>query len=137
MVQQILLPKLRLTLSRRIGRNLTSTKEVVLARGAAAAFAGALVIGIGHAPAIGAQKQEPSEPGKASPSAFEVASVRPHVFARNQFAFGTASRESPVRISGSRVTVQGLLAGLVRTAYKLRTFQVSGIPEWRDETGRN
>ena len=68
---------------------------------------------------------------------FEVASVKPHVFARNQFAFGTASRESPIRISGNRVTMQGLVAGLVLAAYKLRTFQVSGAPEWRDETGRN
>lgn len=73
----------------------------------------------------------------ASPPAFEVASVKPHVFARNQFAFGTPSGESPIRISGNRVTTQGLLAGLVMTAYKLRTFQVSGAPEWRDGTGRN
>ena len=73
----------------------------------------------------------------ASPLAFEVASVKPHVFARNQFAFGSPSGESPIRISGNRVTTQGLLAGLVLTAYKLRTFQLSGAPEWRDETGRN
>jgi uncharacterized protein (TIGR03435 family) len=73
----------------------------------------------------------------ASSLAFEVASVKPHVFARNQFAFGTASRESPIRISGNRVTTQGLLAGPVLTAYKLRTFPVSSAPEWRDETGRN
>ena len=68
---------------------------------------------------------------------FEVASVKPHAFARNEFAFATASRESPIRISGNRVTMQGLVAGLVLAAYKLRTFQVSGAPEWRDETGRN
>ena len=73
----------------------------------------------------------------ASPLAFEVASVKPHVFARGQFAFGTASGESAIRISGNRVSTQGLLAGLLLTAYKLRTFQVSGAPEWRDETGRN
>jgi uncharacterized protein (TIGR03435 family) len=88
-------------------------------------------------PAIHGQTQIASEPAKASPLAFEVASVKSHVFPRGQFSFGTASQESVVRISGNRVSTQGLLAGLVMTAYKLRTFQVSGAPEWRDETGRN
>ncbi len=77
-----------------------------------------------------------AKPAKSSPPAFEVASVKPHVFARGQFAFATASIESPVRISGNRISTQGLLTGLIMTAYKLRTFQVSGAPEWRNETGR-
>jgi uncharacterized protein (TIGR03435 family) len=96
-----------------------------------AALAGPLLIGIGVAPVVRAQ-----EP-KAAPPAFEVASVKPHVFARNEFAFGAASGERPIRISGARVAVQGLLGNLVLTAYRLRTFQLSGVPEWRDETGRN
>jgi uncharacterized protein (TIGR03435 family) len=74
---------------------------------------------------------------QTSSPAFEVASIKPHVFARNQFAFGTASRDSSIRISGTRVTVQGLVAGLVLAAYQLRTFQLSGAPQWRDDTGRN
>ncbi len=127
-------------MSCRIGQNLNRAKKLLLASAGAAALAGPLLIGIGigigHAPAIHAQTQRVSEPAKASPLAFEVASVKPHVFARGQFAFGTASRESDIRISGNRVTMQGLLAGLVQTAYKLRTFQVSGAPVWRDETGR-
>jgi hypothetical protein len=67
-----------------------------------------LAIAIAHATAIYGQK--------AAPPAFEVASVKPLVFAPNQFAFGTASRESRIQISGTRVTVQGLLAGLVMAA---------------------
>ena len=63
---------------------------------------------------------------KATPLAFDVASVKPLVFAPNQFAFGTASRESRIQISGNRVTVQGLLAGLVMAAYELRTFETRG-----------
>jgi uncharacterized protein (TIGR03435 family) len=124
-------------MSHRTGQNLNRAKNFPLASGGVAALAGALVIGIGHAPVTHAQTSKPSEPAKASPLAFEVASVKPHVFARGQFAFGAASRESEIRISGNRVSTQGLLAGLVLTAYKLRSFQVSGAPEWRDETGRN
>ena len=123
-------------MSCRIGQNLNRAKKLLLAGAGVAALAGPLAIGIGHAPAIHAQTQIGGDPAKISALAFEVASVKPHVFTRGQFAFGTADRESSVRISGNRVTTQGLLAGLVMTAYKLRTFQVSGAPVWRDETGR-
>lgn len=116
---------------------LNRAKKLLLASAGVAALAGPLVIGIGQSPAIRAQTQIPGGPAKASPLAFEVASVKPHAFARNEFAFGTASRESPIRISGNRVSMQGLLAGLVQAAYKLRTFQVSGAPEWRNESGRH
>ena len=119
-----------------VGQNLNRAKKLLLAGAGVAALAGPLAIGIGHAPAIHAQTQIAGDPAKVSALAFEVASVKPHVFARGQFAFGTADRESSVRISGNRVTTQGLLAGLVMTAYKLRTFQVSVRPVWRDETGR-
>jgi hypothetical protein len=44
-----------------------------------------------------------------APLAFEVASVKPHESPRNDFGFGTASRESPILISGNRVTMSGLL----------------------------
>jgi uncharacterized protein (TIGR03435 family) len=120
-----------------MAKKLNGAKRLLLASAGVAALAGPLVIGIGHAPAVCAQTQVSGGPAKASPLAFEVASVKPHAFARNEFAFGTASRESPIRISGNRVTVQGLLAGLVLTAYKLRTFQVEGAPEWRNDTGRH
>jgi hypothetical protein len=123
-------------MSCRKGQYLNRAKKLLLASAGVAAMAGPLAIGIGYAPAIHAQTQIAGDPAKASPLAFEVASVKLHVFARGQRAFATASRESDIRISGNRVTTQGLLAGLVMTAYKLRTFQVSGAPEWRDETGR-
>ena len=118
------------------GQNLNRAKKLLLSSAGAAVLAGPLVIGICHAPAIRAQTAKASEQTKASPLAFEVASVKPHVFARGQFAFATPSRESAIRISGNRVSTQGLLTGLMLTAYKLRTFQVSGAPEWRDEAGR-
>jgi uncharacterized protein (TIGR03435 family) len=120
-----------------VGQNSNRAKKFLLASAGFGALAGLLAIGIGSAPAVSAQTPIAGGPAKVSTLAFEVASVKPHVFARNQFAFGTASRESAIRISGNRVSTQGLLAGLVLTAYKLRTFQVSGAPEWRDETGRN
>jgi uncharacterized protein (TIGR03435 family) len=123
-------------MSYRIRQDFNRAKKLLLASAGVAALAGPLAIGIGQAPAIHAQTQIAGDPAKTSAQAFEVASVKPHVFARGQFAFGTADRESAIRISGNRVTTQGLLAGLVMTAYKLRTFQVSGAPVWRDETGR-
>jgi len=113
----------------RMGQNSNRVKKLLLASAGVAALASPL--------AIRAQTPIVGEPAKASPLAFEVASVKPHAFAPRQFAFGTAFRESEIRISGNRVTTQGLLMGLVLAAYKLRTFQVSGSPEWRDETGRH
>ncbi len=113
-------------------QNPNRAKKLLLASVGVVALAASIFIGMGHA-----QTQIAGEPVKSPPLAFEVASVKPHVFARGQFAFGTAWQESPIQISGSRVTMQGLLAGLVMTAYKLRTFQVAGGPEWHDETGRN
>ena len=74
-------------------QRLLSAKKLFRASAGAVALAGPLVIGIGHAPAIHAQTQIASEPGQASRLAFEVASVKPHVFARNQFAFGASSGE--------------------------------------------
>ncbi len=87
--------------------------------------------------AIGSQPQIAGALPKPAPLAFEVASVKPHVFAPGRFAFGTAFRQSAIQISGNRVTAQGLLAALVLAAYNLRTFQLAGAPEWRDQTGRN
>jgi len=77
-------------MSYRIGQNLNRAKKLLLASAGVVALAGPLVIGIGQAPAIHAQTQIASEPAKASPLAFEVASVKPHVLARNGFAFATA-----------------------------------------------
>ena len=119
-----------------MAEKLNRAKRFLLASAGVAVLAGPLEIGIGYAPAIRAQTQVSGGPAKASPLAFEVASVKPHAFARNEFAFGAASRESPIRISGNRVTIQGLLAELLLTAYKLRTFQIVGSPEWRNEMGR-
>ena len=120
-----------------MAKKVNRAKRLQLATAGVAVLAGPLLIGIIHAPAIHAQTQVSDGPAKLSPLAFEVASVKPHAFARNEFAFGNASRESPIRISGNRVTMQGLLKELVLTAYRLRTFQVEGAPEWINETGRH
>lgn len=108
-------------------------KELVFPRAVIVAVISVLG-SIGHSPAIRAQTPAQTTP---EPLAFEVASVRPFVFARNQFAFEAPSRESRIQISGTRVSVQGLLSGLLLAAYKLRTFQLTGAPEWRSETGRH
>jgi uncharacterized protein (TIGR03435 family) len=123
-------------MSCRVGQNLTFVNKLLMATAGIVTLAGLLFIGMGDASAIRAQTQVVSGPTTSASLAFEVASVKPHVFARGQFAFGTAGVESDVRISGNRVTTQGLIGGLIMAAYKLRTFQVSGAPEWRNETGR-
>src|SRR4051812_38207635 len=117
-----------------MANRLNRAKRLVLAS-AGVCMAGLLAIRMVDAAAVWAQTQTSGGPAKALPLAFEVASVKPHVFARNEFAFGTASRESPIRISGNRVSIQGLVAGLVLTAYKLRNFQVEGAPDWHNEIG--
>jgi uncharacterized protein (TIGR03435 family) len=76
--------------------------------------------------------------GFSQPSAtpaFEVASVKPHEFPAGAFGFGATTRESAIRISGTRITTQGTLAGLVLAAYRLRTFQISGASTLPDKTG--
>ena len=76
-----------------------------------------------------------AQPG--SPSAFEVASVKPHELPRGTFAFSGASRESAIKISGNRVTILGTFTGLMLAAYKLRTFQLSGVSTVPDAAGRD
>lgn len=120
-----------------MAKKLNPAKRLLLTGAGIAAVAGPFGIGTGHAPSIHAQTQISRDPAKSAAPAFEVASVKPHTFARNEFAFATPYGESPIRISGNRVTMHGLFAGLMLTAYKLRTFQIEGAPEWRNETGRN
>lgn len=120
-----------------VRRKLNAAENFVLAKSKVAALVGLFVFAIVHPPAIRAQTSSPAGPAKESPLAFEVASIRPFVFARNQFAFPTATRESRILISGNRISMQGLISGLVLTAYRLRNFQVLGSPEWRDDTGRH
>ncbi|MDQ2843162.1 MAG: TIGR03435 family protein, partial [Acidobacteriota bacterium] len=127
-------------MSYRIGRSLSRAKKLLLTSAGVAALTGPLVIGIAYSPAMHAQTQIPDGPlavSSVSSLAFEVASVKPYAFAKNEFAFGAPFRQSPIRISGNRVAIQGLLSGLVLTAYNLRTFQLSGAPDWRNETGRH
>ena len=82
-------------MSYRIGQNLNRTKKLLLAHSGFAALAGPLMIGIASAPPISAQTQIAGGPAKASPLAFEVASIKPHVFARNQFASALPPERAP------------------------------------------
>ena len=68
--------------------------------------------------------------------AFEVASVKPHDFPQGVFGFSGIGT-SAIRISGNRVTLNVVtLSGLVRDAYNLRDFQITGAPGWMDQRGR-
>ena len=74
---------------------------------------------IANAPQLGAQQQA------ATPSAFEVASIRPHK------GMYTVVRSS---ISGPKVTIEAYgLTGLIMDAYHLNgRYQISGGPSWMD-----
>jgi uncharacterized protein (TIGR03435 family) len=69
---------------------------------------------------------------QASPEAapaFEVASIKPHVF-------GPSGRCGPVSISGPRVVVPcASLRSLIMRAYAVKFYQVAGGPSWLHETG--
>jgi len=66
---------------------------------------------------------------------FEVASVKPHDFPRGVFGFRN-NGNSPIRISGTRVTLSIVsLQTLVREAYDVGDFQVTGAPGWKGNNG--
>lgn len=66
---------------------------------------------------------------------FEVASVKPHDFPRGTFGFRD-NGNIPIRISGTRVTLSIVtLQTLVREAYGVRDFQVTGAPGWKGNNG--
>lgn len=70
---------------------------------------------------------------EAQPSpAFEVASVKPERLPKGTYGWGTGGA---IRIGGNRVTTSGTLAGLVMAAYDLKEYQISGAPNWSDESG--
>jgi len=75
------------------------------------------------------------QPAPARPLEFEVASVKPHEFPRNVFGFSGNGR-SAIHISGNRVTLSVVtLAALVKDAYDVKDFQVTGAPGWTDKRG--
>jgi hypothetical protein len=69
----------------RVGQTLNPVNKLVMATAGIVTLAGPVFIGMGDASAIGAQTQV-GGPATSAPLAFEVASVKPHVFARGQFA---------------------------------------------------
>lgn len=67
-----------------------------------------------------------------NPLAFEVASVKLNPLPLGAFGFGPGGGGGAgVHISGNRVTlVRNTLVRLVMTAYNMKDFQISGVPEW-------
>jgi hypothetical protein len=85
------------------------------------------VIGLATLAALGLRGQsEPSHP------AFEVASVKLNLLPPGAFGFGHGGGGGAgIHISGNRVTlVRHTLLRLVMTAYDVKDFQISGMPEW-------
>jgi uncharacterized protein (TIGR03435 family) len=65
----------------------------------------------------------------AAPPAFEVATIKQHVFA------GAGGGRLGMSISGSRVMVSTLtLKNLISTAYNVKTYQISGEPSWAGDS---
>jgi uncharacterized protein (TIGR03435 family) len=71
--------------------------------------------------------------------AFEVASVKARIAPRGQAILlrGGDSRESAMQMSGTRLTMQGMLSNLIQAAYHLRWFQVSGNSTLPNQSGQD
>ncbi len=65
----------------------------------------------------------------SSQTAFEVASIKPHASLGGVFMVGA---ETPaVRISGTNVSIRVCtLKTLIQTAYDVKDYQISGVPDW-------
>jgi uncharacterized protein (TIGR03435 family) len=104
-------------------RSLNRTKKTILAATACAAVMIPIGIGLLHGPPVQAQAQTTAAANRPS---FEVASVKPN----------TSTGPGPVRIGfpgNGRFTVTNMsLRELIRFAYDVQPFQVTGGPGWID-----
>jgi bla regulator protein blaR1 len=105
------------------GQKLNRTKKAILAAAAASAVVGPIGIGLLHGPRVQAQAQTTA--GADRPS-FEVASVKPN----------TTTGPGPMRIGfpgNGRFNVTNMaLRELIRFAYEVQPFQITGGPGWID-----
>jgi bla regulator protein blaR1 len=115
-------------MSNRVTLRLNFAKKVVLTVAGVAALAAPIVVGIINASAIRAQSPQVATPS-AAPAApkFEVASIKPHA---GGGSFGGT------RVSPGTMNVNNLpLRRLIRNAYKVPDFQISGGPDWVNTEG--
>ena len=63
---------------------------------------------------------------------FEVVSVKLHELQPGMFVARNGA--AGISLSGNRVTVGGTLTSIVMAAYNLKEFQVSGGPDWTDQS---
>jgi uncharacterized protein (TIGR03435 family) len=117
------------SMANRIIRGLTFTKKLLLAAAGIASAAGPIVLGIASAPRLRAQS--------ATPLAFEVASVKPYVLPAGVLVISKLYPPAvPFRISGSYVTASRItLTELIRAAYDIKEFQITGEPRRVFPTG--
>jgi uncharacterized protein (TIGR03435 family) len=93
-------------------------RKAVVAAAAAAVVAGPVTVGILSGPPLRAQVQSATD----RPS-FEVASVKPNTSTTNQIRVGMPGN--------GRFTITNMpLAELIRFAYELQPFQLTGAPDW-------
>jgi bla regulator protein BlaR1 len=105
-------------------RRLDLTRRLLLCVTGIAAIAGPLTVGILSPAKSGAQQTS----GAASGREFEVASVKPGMFAK---VGGEGSRREIVEHAPGTLTMRNVsLASAVQWAYDLKEYQVLG-PEWR------
>ena len=107
-------------MTQRVSHNLSLGRKLLLAGAGLAAVAGPIAFGLMNAPQGRAQ---PQPPAVSSTPAFEVASIKPN-----------KSGDRGVRImfpSGTRFTATNVaLRMLIRVAYGVQEFQISGGPDW-------
>jgi uncharacterized protein (TIGR03435 family) len=68
----------------------------------------------------------------SSAPSFEVASIKLHTFLPGAFGFGPGpgGDGAKIRIGGNRITIgQSTFTRLVMAAYKVKDFQIAGVPE--------
>jgi bla regulator protein blaR1 len=106
-------------MTNRIGQRLNRANKFLLASAAVAALAGPLLIGVGNAPAV--QAQRPAD----TPRQFDVAAIKPN----NSGANVLGIRVVP---GGGLRAVNATLRSLISEAYQVRDFEVSGGPAWLD-----
>jgi bla regulator protein blaR1 len=108
-------------MTQRIGANLSFRRKLLLAVAAAVAVATPIAIGLVHAPAARAQQQ----PDASTARGFEVASIKPS-------NLDPGDRSITTDRSGRLSVENSSLKDLIRNAYQLRDFQISGGPAWLD-----
>jgi uncharacterized protein (TIGR03435 family) len=108
-------------MTQRITNNLDLGKKLLLATAGMAAIAGPIVFGLLNAPPSRAQSPAPQSADTAPP-AFEVASIKPNKAGGRGVAFQDGG-------GGFRATNVALRM-LMRMAYGIQDFQISGGPAW-------